>query len=300
MARKRRYTDEQLIEATKSSISISGVLDKIGLVKAGGNYKFIKFHIARLCLDTSHFLGQAHLRGKTHCWTPTIPLEKILIENSLYFNINCLRKRLLKEGVFERKCYKCGLQEWLGQPISLELEHKNGNNRDNRIENLTLLCPNCHAQTPTYRGRNVALKNSTKINEIHDVIQKIIPKEPILRRCRFPVKKKLCTICGSPSHRSIHQLCRKCYVIKSRKVERPPKEHLEKLVWEKPTATIAKEYRVTDNAVAKWCKQYGITKPSRGYWAKRGHFRVIKKKNADVTVTANLFGLEPKDGVLPL
>ena len=81
-------------------------------------------------------------------------IDEILVENSTYFNSNRLRKRLIKEGIFERKCYCCGLKEWNGQPISLELEHKNGNNRDHRLSNLDLLCPNCHAQTKTYRGRN--------------------------------------------------------------------------------------------------------------------------------------------------
>jgi ribosomal protein S27AE len=80
-------------------------------------------------------------------------LEQILVENSDY-QTNKLRKRLLESGLKEQKCERCGNTEWLEEPIPLELNHKNGVNNDHRFENLELLCPNCHALTPTYRGRN--------------------------------------------------------------------------------------------------------------------------------------------------
>jgi 5-methylcytosine-specific restriction endonuclease McrA len=84
-----------------------------------------------------------------------IPLEKILIENSTYVSSNDLRQRLIKEGIFEYRCMGCGLDTWLDQPIPLELDHINGSRSDQRLENLRLLCPNCHALTPTYRGKNM-------------------------------------------------------------------------------------------------------------------------------------------------
>jgi Zn finger protein HypA/HybF involved in hydrogenase expression len=80
-------------------------------------------------------------------------LEQILVENST-FQTNKLRKRLLETGLKEHKCENCNNTEWMGKPIPLELSHKNGVNNDHRLENLELLCPNCHAQTPTYRGKN--------------------------------------------------------------------------------------------------------------------------------------------------
>ena len=61
----------------------------------------------------------------------------------------------IKSGIFKHKCYKCNLYEWQSKPIPIELEHINGDHFDNRIENLTILCPNCHALTPTYRGKNI-------------------------------------------------------------------------------------------------------------------------------------------------
>lgn len=81
-------------------------------------------------------------------------LEEILVENSSYANISCLKSRLIKEGVMEYKCAICGLTEWRGEKISLQLHHKNGDNKDHRIENLEFLCPNCHSLTDTYAGKN--------------------------------------------------------------------------------------------------------------------------------------------------
>jgi hypothetical protein len=154
MPMKRNWSDEQFICAVKNSRSIREVLSKLNLKMTGGNYKTFSRTTTRLNLDTSHFLGQAHLKGKNHGWAAKIPLSKILVENSDYTSTHRLKNRLLKESGFERKCYGCNNVEWMSQPIPIELEHRNGINSDNRIENLTLLCPNCHAQTSTYRGKN--------------------------------------------------------------------------------------------------------------------------------------------------
>lgn len=80
-------------------------------------------------------------------------LEDILVKGSDYQS-NKLRKRLLKEGIFLRICSKCMGTNWNGKEIPLELNHVNGDNSDHRLENLELLCPNCHAQTDNYRGKN--------------------------------------------------------------------------------------------------------------------------------------------------
>lgn len=82
-----------------------------------------------------------------------IPVET-LIEEGRRTNRTHLKDRLMKAGLLRPECYECGLTEWRGKPLSLELHHLNGKGRDNRLENLHLLCPNCHSQTPNYSGRN--------------------------------------------------------------------------------------------------------------------------------------------------
>jgi 5-methylcytosine-specific restriction endonuclease McrA len=96
--------------------------------------------------------GQGHLKGKTHNYN-TKPIDELLVENSIYQSFK-LKNRLLKEGLKDHKCEICGITEWMGKLTPLELDHINGNNKDNRIENLRVICPNCHAQTETYRGKN--------------------------------------------------------------------------------------------------------------------------------------------------
>ena len=83
---------------------------------------------------------------------PKMTLAEYL-ENSADIQTNKIRKKILEEGIKEHKCECCGLTEWMGKPIPLELHHINCNNQDNRLENLLLLCPNCHALTDGYRNR---------------------------------------------------------------------------------------------------------------------------------------------------
>ncbi len=147
----RKYTDQQLIDAVRQSKSVRQILNRLGLKEAGGNYATIKRRINELGLDTSHMTGQVWNRGII--WRPHITLEEYL-NNRRPIQTFKLKHRLIREGILEPKCYSCGRTNWKGLPIPLELEHKNGNPRDNSLDNLTLLCPNCHALTATYRGKN--------------------------------------------------------------------------------------------------------------------------------------------------
>lgn len=147
----RTWTDEELIEAVKYSVSIAEIIRKLKLSsKAAGNYKTVKTHIARLGLATDHLLGQSWVSSTTRKTPHKIPTEEILVQNSTYKSSNLLH-RLIAEGLKTAECEKCYLTEWQGEKISFELDHINGDNTDNRIENLKILCPNCHSQTPTWR-----------------------------------------------------------------------------------------------------------------------------------------------------
>ncbi len=149
------YNDNIFIKTVQESFSIAEVLKKLNKIPSGGNYKVFRHNIQRLNLNISHFTGQGHLKGKTQKWSKRLTNEEVFTLNSKH-NLATVRikQRLLNESFLEKKCYSCEKKDWLNQEIPLELEHINGDNKDNRLENLTLLCPNCHALTGTYRGKN--------------------------------------------------------------------------------------------------------------------------------------------------
>lgn len=157
----RSWTDEQLIKATAEARSYAEVARKLNLKATGGTYKTIKAHIDRLKLVTDHFKGQAWNSGSQYR-APKVAqaIENILVATSSFTSSYHLKRRLLKEGMLEYRCHACGKTEvhnpFLDKmvPVPLELDHINGDNRDNRIENLRLLDPICHAFTDTYRGKN--------------------------------------------------------------------------------------------------------------------------------------------------
>lgn len=149
---KCRYTKEQLAFAVQQSTSLRQVLKHVGLKEAGGNYSIIKRRIVEWDIDITHFSGKGWNKGLQFQPNPKRLMEQILIRNST-FQSHKLRKRLIEEGYFKAMCYRCEATEWMGQPIPLELEHIDGDRSNNQLENLTLLCPNCHALTKTWRRR---------------------------------------------------------------------------------------------------------------------------------------------------
>lgn len=153
--KKKSWTEENLINAVENSRSIRQVIKKLGLKPAGGNYSQISKYLHFYKISISHFKGKGWSKGNKMPFKPKTDLNKILIQNSTFQSYK-LKNRLFREGLKENKCEICG---WAKKSedgrIPLELDHINGNHSDNRLENLRILCPNCHSLQLTHRGRNL-------------------------------------------------------------------------------------------------------------------------------------------------
>ncbi|MEV7414249.1 HNH endonuclease signature motif containing protein [Streptomyces sp. NPDC089919] len=152
-----KWTREVLAEAVAASTSINEVLRRIGLDTVGGHHTHISRKVKSFEIDTSHFAQPRPSRGRMQDARRRRSADEILLADESPHARRVpgarLRRALLETGVDDR-CADCGIEAvWLGEPLPLEVDHINGDWRDNRRENLQLLCPNCHSTTDTYRGR---------------------------------------------------------------------------------------------------------------------------------------------------
>lgn len=154
MPQLRSWTDSDLKVAVNSNRSYRSVISALGLVPAGGNYVQVKKRISDLGLDTNHFTGKGWGKGLRYHNRRLPNLKDILVENSTVQSFK-LKRRLYESGLKLPVCEICGWAEVSEDGrIPLELDHINGDHCDNRIENLRILCPNCHSLQPTHRGSN--------------------------------------------------------------------------------------------------------------------------------------------------
>lgn len=221
------------------------VLQKLGLqTNNGNNASTLKKKIKQFNLDTSRLESNREEARKKQI--ASISFERSISNHEMFIKNSSsgssqIRKRVLQDNLIEYKCQIClNKGEHLDQPLVLQLDHINGTNNDNRLENLRFLCPNCHSQTDTFAGK----------------------KEP--NRCS----------CGNVMHRKSKN-CRTCSELKlsseprKTKIQWPSQEKMQELVWEKPISLLANELGVSDVAIHKFCKKHGIIKPPVGFWLKK-------------------------------
>lgn len=159
--RGRAWSDADLAWAVATNFSMAQTIAALGLKVGGSVYPTLRAHIERLGLDTSHWTGNGRPRGSTFVGRNGRPLAQVLVEDSDYLNTHRLKERLITAGLKDKRCEICGLSDWQGRPMPLQLDHVNGVRTDNRLENLRILCANCHAQTDTWCGRNIGRGRGT-------------------------------------------------------------------------------------------------------------------------------------------
>lgn len=215
--------DELTFVVTKAK-TLTEIVRHYGMSPHGSNFGTFKKRFEADSIDYSHIkLGLASNKGKTGP-KERQPIELVLTKNSNYSR-HYLKKRLIREGILENKCYVCNLRDtWNNKPINLTLHHKNGINNDNRLFNLELLCPNCHSQTETF-------------------CSSLRKKFYYCKKCNEPITKF-----GKSG------LCVKCSALKTRVVNRPDLEVLKEQIIQFGYKGTGRLYSVSDNTIRKWCK----------------------------------------------
>ena len=206
-------------------INFTEVLFKLNIPRQGNNSKTLKNILINNNIDFSHFTGRARKYNSKET-----NLEDYL-NNSKPIKTAKLKEKLIKEGIKENKCELCGISEWNNKPIICQLHHIDGNSNNNKLENLQILCPNCHSQTDNFCG--AANRNKTNLNR--------------------------CLSCNTPITSST-RFCSKCSHMNRRKIKRPEKEELLlKLKEFKSISAIGNHYGVSDNSIRKWFIYYNIS-----------------------------------------
>ena len=230
-----KFNDDEFSQLVSRCNSYREMHTCIGTISKGDNNITLKKRISELNLDTSHFNKCCNNMVNVNK-NKVPPLDAVLVANCTY-NRHSLKRRLIKEKLIENKCSICKqLPIWNGISLSLQLDHINGVSDDNTLDNLRLLCPNCHSQTSTFAGKSNK-KTRTKENKI--------------------IKQTGICLCGNiKSKYSIK--CIECQHIKRRTHDRPSVDELINSIKQTSYVSVSNKYGVSDNAIRKWVKNYGF------------------------------------------
>lgn len=187
------------------------------------------------------YKGQPSKKGR-NLGLGYITAEQYLQSGSV-IKSHTLKLKLFKDGIKAKQCELCGVSEWLGIELPLELHHKDGNHYNNELDNLMVLCPNCHSIQEGNSGR--AVKSKEEIQALKNEAR----------------KTDICTICGKTITKG-STYCQDCYRVQSRVVDRPDREKLKELIRSTSFSQIGKMYGVSDNAIRKWCDAYSLPRKS--------------------------------------
>lgn len=173
---KHVISKEQAEKVCKEVFTVADFCRKVGWKPRGENYKTFYKYVKDYNLDTSHFTGQkTNLGNKNKCG---ISNEEYFKDGKLIKGSELLQRLVNKVGR-EYKCEKCGISKWNGKDLKLQVHHIDGNHFNNTLENLQILCPNCHSQTDTFSGKKNKVSNHVYKRE----------------------RKYKCKNCGKPLHR---------------------------------------------------------------------------------------------------
>lgn len=218
-----------------TSDGMSDVLKKLGYSPYGGDHPTLYRYIDQFDIDLTK-LEENRSKKQSKQIGNKKSLEDVFSGKVEYSNSNHLRIRLIEEGYKEHKCEICGRTEWLGQPIPLELDHIDGDHSNNKLENLRVLCPNCHACSDHYCGRNTGrYKKAQKKEKIKKIIM-----------AQQKVKDLDC------HNRTYEERGRS-----------PGKQILKDELRVNSFSAIGRKYGVSDNAVRRWCDHYGLPRHSK-------------------------------------
>ena len=267
---------EELQNIISNSTSVSEVLRKLGVVDRGMNHikltNFLKEHPE---INTETLVGR-RIQRFNRKGIPLKKLSQVLVENSTG-NSHKLKLRLIKEGIKEERCEVCNNTEWMGETIPLDLHHINGNHFDNRLENLIIVCPNCHRLTDNCGNRNASIDLLFKqIAEqtAEDKMKLLLEQEEKRRQeilenkyrygeiSKYPKKekvKKCCLKCGKEIIGKGEKYCSiECATIANAKIYPSKEELLEASKNYKSMQEMGRYYNITGNGLKKWFNKYGI------------------------------------------